>query len=77
MREPFHETMAMSAYDGKYYVKNYYNCAHSINDCETQKVVHYLPNSNLESYLNVHNHPERNIYLSPSIFISNFIQIVV
>jgi hypothetical protein len=72
MCEPFQEVMEISAYDGKHYIKNYYHCAHSINDCEAQKAVHYLPNGNLESYLNVHNHPQRNIYLGPSILYIRF-----
>lgn len=59
-REACKETVEISPLDGQFHPKAYYECSHSINGCEAQKVVHKLPHGDAVNYLLAHNHPPRH-----------------
>jgi hypothetical protein len=56
-KQPFSEVMHMNPHDGIRYVKRYYECAYSLDDCRAQKIVHCLPQGDSVTYLWTHNHP--------------------
>jgi hypothetical protein len=56
-KHPSSEVLHMNPHDRNRYMKRYYDCVYSLDDCRAQKIVHCLPQGDSVTYLWTHNHP--------------------